>query len=256
MNNQQYIKALEKALKSLDSQTRIDIVAELQSHIAELGSHESLEVRFGSVDVLAQEYLRGERVSQPVTAKVAIISRRVLSWLGIAVLIIALLIGVAFWWWSGDAFDYANEDSPELVDSNAQWQVVSLGEPIGLIIDQSQTALYWHEKPSIKLNCKRKINNLTSGKLEIQRNSCLAFLPNQKVYINASKSSVVLVRPLSNVDIKVEQGKLRIAENSAKYRYSLETDQSHTDEFISHADAKVGITIDAKQSSVTHYKYR
>ncbi len=257
MNNSQYIKALEKALKNLDKQSRKDIIMEIQSHIKEIGSQESLEVHFGSVDALAQSYLSGERTAEPMTTKVAVVSRKVLSWIGIAVLLIALGIGAAIWWWSGDEFNYANEDSPELTDKDINWKILVWDKPINIAIKQSKVVFYWHEEPTTKLNCKREILGGTENKqLEIRQNNCLVFMPNKKAIIKTDQSSIVLVRPIENVDINVEQSELQIAENSAKYQYNLRFNQSKTGVFTSYSDSALSISIDATQSSVSHYNYK
>jgi uncharacterized membrane protein len=57
MSNQQYLKALKRALGNLKKHNRDEIIKEIQSHIQDIGESESLENKFGNVNTLAKKYL-------------------------------------------------------------------------------------------------------------------------------------------------------------------------------------------------------
>ncbi|MGH1541771.1 MAG: HAAS signaling domain-containing protein [Arenicella sp.] len=255
MNNHQYIKALKKALVNMDKQSRDDIVMEIQSHIEELGDQQSLQDRFGPAVQLAQQYLDGEQVVEPLQTKVVSVGRKVFLGIGIAVPLVIVLAVALIWWMSGDEFNYADETATELDSNDANWRSVSWDGDVDISIEQAKVVLYWHKAESVRWNCKQS-PNVMQGQLKIRHDSCLIFLPERLTKIDANQGSIVLVRPEKTVQMTVKQSDLRIAENGTQYRYDLTKNRSKVSGLVSHEGAGVDIAINAYESSIERYEYR
>ncbi len=268
MNNQQYMKALEKALMGLDKKSREEILMEIRSHIEELGEDQSLGDRFGPASELAQKYLEGEQVVVPLTKRAAKVGGKIMSGVGLTILLFVLIVGITTWWLSADEFNYADENAPELAANSSNWKDLPWSSPIHINVDQSEVVFYWHDEQSMRWNCKRDVtfpeavesdveqsgsDQVDSGKIEFRQNSCLVFLPNQPSVIDSKQGGVVIVRPIHDTSINLDQSGLRIAENGGEYHYEIAAPISKVEAFVSNENAKTSIVINAKQSSVSHY---
>ncbi|MEZ5538279.1 MAG: hypothetical protein R3F02_21955 [Thiolinea sp.] len=144
MTNQAYLKALKKALAGMDSASRDEIIREIESYIAEAGADaQSLNERFGTPEMLAQQYLDGETLRTPMADKAGGMLKRVLMWLGGSVLVLALLITALVYWFTRDDFDYADENAAALSDASRNWVDVALTAPPVFKVEQSKTVFYW-----------------------------------------------------------------------------------------------------------------
>lgn len=253
MTNNQYITALKKALSGLDSDSRNDIIQEIQSHAAESGT--PLIERFGSPEELAGQYLDGEIIAKPVSKKILGIGKRLFTWIGIAVVGLIVAITLFVWLISGDDFNYADEKAEELTGSDTTWISKDWDAPLTVKMDQASTVLYWHDAASVRWSCKAKDQpTIGDGVLSLRHSKCLVYLPKTAVTLNSDQSQIVMVRPQVSVDINMEQSSLKIAENGEKYRYEFEGGRSKFDGLQSDSEAKYTITIKSQESMIAPYK--
>lgn len=162
-----------------------------------------------------------------------------------------------FDFWDCDTFDYADENSSQLNIKQDEWKSVKIEKPVEVNILQAKVAIYWKKElnSKIKWNCDDDNSSIWNDRINIWHTECLLFLPLQSTSITVTQGEAVLVQPKSNVSVKVMQGKLRIAENEEKYKYSIDgKDKYH--QFISNKDASITIKINShKGGSVEKYIY-
>ena len=256
MTNNQYIAALKKALSGLDSDSRNDIVQEIQSHAAESGT--PLIERFGSPEDLANQYLDGEIIAKPVAKKILGIGKKLFTWIGIVVVGLIAAIALFIWIISGDDFNYADENAAELKSTDAAWVSKDWAAPLTIKLNQASAVFYWHDAKTVRWNCQAD-EQPTLGDdsvLNLRHSKCLVYLPKTAVSINADQSQMVLVRPQVSVDINMVQASLRVAENGVKYRYVTDADRSRFDGLQSHDDAELTLSIKAHESMIIEYEER
>lgn len=258
MTNTQFIAILEKALATMDKQSRNDILLEIKSHADEQGDDDfSLMEQFGSPQELANQYLDGTTIAAPISARATFWRKRLLLSIGAATVFVITATVISVWYLSQDDFDFADEQSPQLNTESADWVTKEMPQSIEVNLQQSQATIYWHSENKISWKCKgdNPVMNLTEGKLGIRHNKCLIFLPLQSTSINIIQSSAVIVRPQANVFLTLEQGSLRIAENDTEYRYEIKRDKSTSDDFRSSQSALVLVDINAMESTIEHYQF-
>ena len=256
MNNDQFIKALRKALSGMDKESREDVVQEIESHGADSG--DNLFQQFGDPKTLAQQYTDGEvaapKASSPAK-KVASIGKKILMGLGI---LVVLLIALGFflkWKFSGDAFNYADEAALEQHTRDLVWEKKNVKLPLKLRIYQSQVQLFWHQGTKMNWSCKGKEPELIDGSFHIKQARCMLFMPPADAQLAIEQAQVVIAKPLASLDIDMVQAELRIAEEERQYRYEMTKDRSYLEPFSSHDSAEQMIKIKAKESTVKHYVF-
>ncbi len=256
MNNQDYLKALRKALARMDRASRDEVLQEIQSHISESGADgATLLERFGTPETLAQQYLEGETPRTPISKTAGGIGKKILMIVGGAVLLLALLIALLIYWFSPDDFNYADEQAKELTSSERNWVDVPLDGPLVFSVDQSRAVFYWHDKPNMRWSCKGENTppKDEQGRYELRHKSCLVYLPQQPLMLEGHQADIVMVKPQSDVTIKLRQGQLRMAENEVVYRYNIEAQRSTVADFQSDAEAAVTINVEAFESDLGFY---
>lgn len=254
MNNNQYISTLKKALSGLDKTSRSDIVQEIQSHARESG--DTLWERFGGPEELAQQYMEGEIVARPIAAKVWGVSKKLFIAVGMAVVALIVIAMILFWWLRLDAFNYADESAAELSDKSTSWTTNEWSGQLDIKLDQSSMVFYWHDEMSIRHSCKSKLPMQIDGSsLTFSRAKCLVYLPGLPTTINAHQSQLVLVRPQQSLDIVLRQAELKMAENGAQYRYTIDPSRTSVDDLSSVADADIEISIESFEAKITGYRY-
>ena len=252
MNNNEYVAALNKALIGMDESSRADIIRELESHANE--SDTLLSGRFGPPDELAKQYLDGEIVARPISEKIWGISKKLLTGIALLVLGLLILIALVFWWFSRDAFNYADENSPELSDENTNWSEIDVASDLTIQSHQSSVTFYWHEADNIRWSCEGNSPHKDSESiLSITQSRCLIYLPASVTDIEVTQAQVVLVRPQSSLDLTLRQSSLRIAENSETYRYETDFERSNFKALQSQKDAEHTIRIEAIESTISRY---
>ena len=266
MSNQQYLKALKRALGNLKKHNRDEIIKEIQSHIQDIGESESLENKFGNVNTLAKKYLGDVPLAPPLHRKVGRFASKTMAIIGIFVLIVLTALAALAWYWSQDAFNYADESSKQLTYNKNSWQKTSWSELTTVEIDQSQVVLYWHKEDTLRWKCARE-QSFDQGKLHIKQNNCLVYLPMHLSMIRADQARLILVHPLADATINITQSQLQMAENTAILSYQINAERSEVAKFQSDinsginsdinsgnsADVKIAIT--SFESSIEHYKY-
>ena len=259
MNENEYIKALKKALSAMDSASRDTVIREIQSHITEAGAKgaNDLEQRFGTPESLAQDYLDGHPLPTPIATKAGRFGKNILMVLGGSLLVLILLIAGLVSWFSTDDFDFANEAASELTDSDRSWKNAAVtGTPL-IKVEQARAIFYWHDAAEIRWSCKGESSPETSedNVYSIRHKNCLVYLPKQAVNIEGDQADVVLIHPQATVNLKLYQGQMRIAEKDATYDYQITAKRSQIKGFSANSEASTRINIDAVESQLLHYTH-
>ena len=259
MNKQEYLTALSKSLAGMDRAARDTVLREIESHIAEAGqtAAQDLEQRFGTPEALAQQYLEDFPEKPAIAATVGRFGRRILMVLGGSVLVLALLIAGLVYWFSGDAFNFADEQAAELVDPNRLWQTTAVEQPPAFHLDQARSVFYWHDQPEIRWSCKGSSTPEQDGRgvYQIRHQDCLIYLPKQPVTLITVQADVVLIHPKADVNLDLRQSKARIAANDSTYRYQITQQSSQVEGLQDNAAAAISLTIYAFESKVVPYQY-
>lgn len=257
MNNNQYIAELKKSLSVMDSHAREQILREIQSHADEMNEgDESLISRFGNPQTLASQYLEDEELKPSISHKARGIGKTILLGIGIVASILIISIVILVKLYSGDEFNYADENAPELSMQNSNWTSIDWDHPLDIVVRQAQVVIYWQDKSAISWNCKGDQIPQTEGQhIFIEHASCLIYLPKRASKLRALQASLVLVRPGNSTQIEVEQSNLRIAENGTAYGYQIKNKRSNIDAFESQSTANFQIDITANESTITRYEY-
>lgn len=256
MNNQDYLKALKKALSGMNRTSRDEVLQEIQSHISESGADgATLLERFGTPETLAQQYLEGETLSTPLSKTAGGIGKKILMIVGGAVLLLALLIAAIVSWFSPDDFNYADEKAAELTSEARDWVEVPLDGPLLFNVDQSRAVFYWHDAANMRWSCKGGDSppKDEQGRYVVRHKSCLIYLPKQPLTIEGHQADIIMVKPQADVIAKLRQGQLRMAENGMTYRYDIEAQRSKVAQFNTDAKAAVSINVEAFESDVGFY---
>lgn len=253
MTNDQYIAALKKALGGLDSNSRNDIIKEIQSHSAETGA--SLLERFGSPKALAEQYLEGEIIKTPVIEKVGGFGKKMFLWVGI--LASTMLAAMVFFIWnvSSDDFNYADETAEQLDSASADWVTKPWTAGMEIEVDQSSVVIYWHDHPTVRWQCNgAELPVIDAEKLTLRQSKCLLVVPKVDTKIVTDQAQIVLVKPQASLDLNIKQTGLRIAENEMQYNYAVNTNRSKFDGFKSYDDAEYTIKIEALEAMISPYE--
>lgn len=257
MNRHQYIAALKHALRGMKHDARDEIVREIETHIKEMPTEASLLDRFGTPEELACRYLEGEYLPPSAGARAIRLGKTFLVAAG-SIVLVAVVATVAFIsYWSRDEFDYSDEAAAELSDSTWDWHQADWKPPLAINTEQARSIFYWHTQNSLKWHCDGNSGSvgLQEGVLEIRHDDCVVYLPQHMTTLNVRQGGAVLVRPQANIKVNVTQGKLRIAENDAAYRYEINAVRSDIKDFKSDDSASVLVNIDALESEVALYEY-
>lgn len=212
MDNKKYIRSLNRKLVDLDRKSRKNIIAEIQA-AADDNIDQSLETRFGDVDILASNYLEGIMPKTNVMRFFNLFFKWIFIGLGILfVLIVAIVIYFSS---DRDEFDYGNINAPEL--SEMVWRPINVN-PDRLNFFQAEVILYASEDDQLSYACERPENKQTSGiegerELEIMHDRCFIKLPKTVKRVSSRQSSVVLTGLNSDKTINIFQTKLRLAQD-------------------------------------------
>lgn len=269
MNNHDYLVALKKALSDMDDSARNEVLREVQGHIhvSEFGNtRDTLVDKFGTPEVLAQKCLAGKditsKLDEPEGNKKSGVGKKLLMILLGVALLLAFAGAVLFYGnlgKAGDAFNYADEKSPELTAESRKWQTVKFVPPLGVVTTEAETVFYWHDKPELRVSCKNPATleqnyegNIHLGLAEEQ---CLVYLPKQPVSIGGVQGKIVIVNPQANVSAKLYRSSLKIAEKETGYNYIISASGTKGVADLKSADkAKIDITIDANESTLSLYE--
>ena len=254
MNHKQYIDALKRALRGLDRKTRDEIVLEIEAHAQDQGSEASLIEQFGPPSELASRYLEGETLKTSLGKRVAGGGKIVLTAIGAIAVLITVAVALLIGYWNKDAFDYANERAQQLDGNTGDWQSVDWTSPVDIEVTQARAVFYWRDQNNLGWHCKNGAD-FQEGVLTIRHADCLVFLPRQVSAINATQANIVLVRPQANTHIDLVQSRLRIADNSARYRFDIDAVHSDVDNFVSDDSAAITIAVNTTESEVEAYEY-
>ena len=257
MTNQEYLKALKKALSGLDRSSRNEVLLEIQGQINETDTiKQSLLQRFGTPQELAAQYLEGETLRTPLTRKAGGIGKSILAVIGGILLLLILLITSLVYWYSRDEFNYADENASELQETSRSWIDIPLDADPVITVEQAKAVFYWHDQPQMRWSCQGASTPIKNdeGHYELRHQNCLIYLPIQPVILQAHQTNIVLVRPQANVQLSIHQGKLRMAENGATYRYTVDGKRSHIETLQSDSSASVQISIEATESDLGMYE--
>lgn len=254
MNNKSYLAALEKALSGLAKTSRDDIVQEIQSHASESG--DLLSERFGSPEELAKQYMEGEKVATPLDQKIWGMSKKLFIGIGMTVVGLVAIIALISWWWTRDAFDYANQNSAELDVNSGDWKSIDWQGNLDVEVAQGSAVLYWHDEMTLRTKCDgNKPIKMQGSMVRLGRAHCLVYMPKTPTTILVNQASLVLVQPQVSLDIGLNQSSLRIAEGGLKYQYNIDTTRNDVDYLNSNPDAEYTLTISGQESSITTYEY-
>jgi hypothetical protein len=199
----------------------------------------------------------GAAVATPVTSRAYFWGKRLLLPIGVATVFIITVTAISVWYLSQDEFDYANEEAPQLKIDSDHWTVIDWSSPMTINVHQAEAVFYWHDKNQIAWKCgnSESLKELNEDILTIRHNHCFVFLPIQMSSIKVNQGSAVFVRPQANIQVNLYQGGLRIAENGAQYYYQYKGDENLSNDFQSHLESDILITIDAEDSGVKRYQY-
>lgn len=243
----------------MDSASRDTVIREIQSHITEAGANgaDDLEQRFGTPESLAQDYLDGQPLPTPIAKKAGSFGKNILMVLGGSVLALVLLITAIVLWFSTDDFDFADEQSSELTDSDRAWQSAAVTATPVINVNQARAVFYWHDAAEIRWSCKGESSPETSedNVYNIRHKDCLVYLPKQAVNIEGDQADVVLIHPQAAVNLKLHQGQMRIAEKGSVYDYQVTAKRSKIEGFSANSEAMIRITINASEAQLLHYTH-
>ncbi|MEM7168823.1 MAG: hypothetical protein AAF530_01540 [Pseudomonadota bacterium] len=260
MTGPEYIAALKKALRGLDRKTRDDVVLEIEGHIAALSEDNlSLIDRFGTPEALAGQYVEQQsgvdRQTKSLGQRVAGLGKGVLILIGSVTVLLVAGITLIVYSFDGDDFDYANQAAPELSATAEGWESRPWTGPVEINAQQAQIVLYWHGQDSLRWHCDGRQFNVGGRSMEVRHAHCLVFLPHSAASIQAEQSAVTIVRPQADVDIDLDQSRLRLAAGSQAYRFDIESDLSDVADFPNDPSAPLAVTIIARESLVEPYAY-
>lgn len=251
------MEALQKHLQQLDSKTRQEILREIQSHIDESQCpDEALVERFGEPEKLAASYMEDlPETQRKSTSRAKSMGKSLLMTLGGIVVATVVLSTLAYWYFSGDDFNYENQEAAELREGFGGWKSKKVTGKINLLAHQSQIIVYWHDKEEISWSCKSADDPaISESNIEISRDHCYLYLPQRESAISASQSQVVAITPKADININVHQSTLRIAEPDEGLSYNINNSDSWINDLKHNENASVSITVTADQSTVKPYQ--
>jgi hypothetical protein len=255
MNNQQYLKALKKALNPLSRAEKSDIVREINSYTED--SDAPLIDRFGDPKELAAQYMDGSRPVIPVAEKAIRFGKKII--IGFCLLLVALiaLVAVIFSFFTKDQFNYADTSATELNINSGGWVKESVYGSMTLDIEQTKIAIYSSEDNTFAWNCKGDGSSApTNNTFTAKQKSCLVYLPQGAHSINANQSSVVIVEPKAGLSIKARQTEIKMAEGGNTYRYNITADRAKVKlDLVSDENSPITIDIDVYEGWVGRYSY-
>ena len=255
MNNEQFLKALKQALNALDKAEREDILREIASYAED--SSASLHDRLGDPDELAQQYLDGTPPTLPLAKKALSIGMKIIMGFVITLILIIIIGVVVVWQLSQDPFDYADTTAEELNITGADWQHLELSTPLTIEVDQAKVAFYWSDDNQLHWQCKgEKSIEPKEGVFRLRHQSCLVFLPPVEHTINADQASVVIVEPKANVNARLYQSQIRMAQGDTDINYMIKGERFIvSDILISDSQADIQMKVEAFESAIEEYVF-
>ena len=250
MNDIQYLKLLKKNLAGLDRKTKQDILLEIGSS-ADDKVQDSLYVRFGSPESLAQKYLEDVIIKPSLQQRLWRVSKLFMMVFGLLLLIV---IGVILWFINQkDDFDYGNINAQEL--QNKTWH--SLTGAQALNISQAQVVLYPSQSNMVEFSCARDEQRLlkvsADGVIHIEQNQCFLRIPNSVNNISTSQTELILNAITGDKALDIFQTNIRIVQ---PFHYTVITDLNQCmQEFpLSSLVGKATMTLKGKQCSIEAYE--
>lgn len=247
MTTNDYLAELNKKLERLDKKRKENILKEIKSYVEEENlSYNTLIEKFGSVDDLAASYLE----DNPIIVKKWYQKKR------IYIILFIILLPIIFIYFSQkDPFDYSlyNENT---INKKVEYQWLKLENVEQLASVQSKVIIYSSSKDYLEYSCKNNkiLSSDENNILHIKQKHCFIKLPNNIKKIKAYQSNIVLVQAKSDLNIKLEQSKLSIAEKQDSYTYDIKINQSDYADLIS-KDSNIKITLELFQSQASYYSY-
>ena len=255
MNNEQFLKKFKKALASVASDERENIISEIESYA--IDAEANLYERLGPPEALAQQYMDGETPELPLAKKALKIGKRIIVLISSALLVMIIIVALVFWWITKDEFNYANIDAKQLNTDNAAWQRTAVSNNLTINVRRAKVTFYWSDDNQLQWNCKGEPDiGLTENSITIQRQSCLVFLPKQHHTLHTERATVIIVEPKADVDLTIRQTTLRFADNGLPYYYDIAGSRLNlSGDIQSDNNAEISIQINANESTISPYQY-
>ena len=250
MDKAQYRKKFIKAIRFAPKTLREEILADLDAILAdpttELG-------RLGTPEYLAKQYLQDAEISVSIWRRVLLFSRNILAILGmIVVALIAIAYGLYSYYTDYRPFDYANVGLARSHEKFNHEYSVQVSEKRHFIIEQANVALYSHDDSTILLRCAGSLGNPKS--LIIRQNACAIFVPKQAFSLAAEQTSVTLVTPENDWDIRIKHGTLFLHQGTNSYRIIQEFEEAGGVRYPSDKNAKITLKIKTFQAATEVYQ--
>ncbi len=253
MKNENYLKSLKKLLKDLDTDTKNQIIKEIESYIDESGANgETLVEKFGTPEELASSYLEDMPIKKTKTK-----SKTVKILFSIVAIFMILIFGSIFLFNSltSDDFDYSIFTS-ETIDGKTKEPWIEVSNISAVNLKQVKAVFYASKNENLMYSCSKDTTVLNEkGILNIKQSKCFIKLPYNVFKINSFQSNVVLIKPEKSLDIDLEQSTLRIAEKQNKYKYIFERKQSDI-KGLESKESNINIKFKLYQSNISKYQYK
>lgn len=226
MNTNDYIKELKSSLSELDTKKRDDIIQEIQSYIWEKNaSYDTLVQNFGTAKDLATSYLEDMPIKNSLAKKTWSKTKKVLVVLGSIFVLIFIIVAYIIYTYTKDPFDYSKYNANTInTQIKGEWKVLTDIKSIN--IEQAKVVFYWTKEDNIKYNCKRSNNLKKDTSLNIKQSVCYIKIPHKEINIKAFQSSITLIKPEANINLNIQQTKIRIAEKGNNYTYKIQSNDS------------------------------
>lgn len=249
MKNEKYLKSLKNLLKDLDTNTRDQIIKEIESYINESGVNaETLVEKFGTPEELASSYLEDMPTKKAKSKTIKIL-------FSIVAVFMLLIFGsiIFFNFVTSDDFDYSIYTS-DTIDTKTEEVWIEISDVKQLNFKQVKVVLYGSTNKNLMYSCKNDNIVNDNGILNIKQSKCFIKLPSNDLKINSFQTNIVLIKPEKSLDINLEQSNLRIAEKQNSYKYIFERKQSDIKGLAS-KESDIKIKFKSYQSHISKYEY-
>jgi uncharacterized membrane protein len=255
MKKQNYIQELENKLAHLESNTKREILNEIQSYINESNaSYDTLIEKFGQPQELANSYLEDMPTITPIKEKASSIISKTFKILGALLLLFISIVVYFIYTHTSDDFDYSKYTANTINNKiNIKWIKIQNIENIQL--NQAKAVIYWSNINDLEYSCKGSDIQVNSNTLAFKKSFCYVKVPKILINIESFQSNVVLVEPTANIILDSTQSKIRIANLNSSYNYKLKSKSSDTESLNSDNKSKIIIQGNVTQSSVKLYSY-
>ena len=253
MKNENYIKSLKNLLKDLDTDSRNQIIKEIESYIKESGVNgETLVEKFGTPEELASSYLEDIPIKKPESKSKIV---KILFYI-VAVFMIFIVGSIfLFNYITSDDFDYSTHTS-DTINSKTKEAWVEVPNIKHLNLKQVKVVFYASANENLMYSCSSGTEVLNEQEtLEIRQSKCFIKLPLNSLNIKTFQSNIVLIKPDKSLYLDLEQSTLRIAEKQNKYKYIFERKQSDI-KGLESKESNINIKFKVYQSNISKYEYK